>query len=245
MSWLFSQALVEAHWPLKSAETKPSAPLSVMPTQHKFLHRDKLMEPSQLSQFGLTCEVLTENAGEALLTAYLAASPARTYPLPAAAKASPDQDQACGEKWPGSLARFDPNTCELKTAQHSLFEDSAKSLLTLPRWGTWDATGVWEQEQQIQYVKASGSGLSLLRPTAQCWKAWTFKRISSLIRKNHADGNIQEQSARCFHKMITPLSNEILMQWPEGWTDLKPLETDKFQQWLQWHGDCSVIEESA
>lgn len=27
-----------------------------------------------------------------------------------------------------------------------------------------------------------------------------------------------------------------LMGWPTGWTDLKPLEMGKFQQWLQQHG---------
>jgi hypothetical protein len=29
---------------------------------------------------------------------------------------------------------------------------------------------------------------------------------------------------------------EWLMGWPLGWTDLKPLETDKFQKWLDAHG---------
>jgi len=29
---------------------------------------------------------------------------------------------------------------------------------------------------------------------------------------------------------------EWLMGWPIGWTDLKPLETDRFQQWLLLHG---------
>lgn len=29
---------------------------------------------------------------------------------------------------------------------------------------------------------------------------------------------------------------EWLMGWPIGWTDLKPMETDKFRQWLSAHG---------
>ena len=29
---------------------------------------------------------------------------------------------------------------------------------------------------------------------------------------------------------------EWLMGWPIGWTDLQPLETDKFQRWQLWHG---------
>ena len=35
---------------------------------------------------------------------------------------------------------------------------------------------------------------------------------------------------------LNPVWVEWLMGWPLGWTDLKPLETDKYQQWLQQHG---------
>ena len=31
---------------------------------------------------------------------------------------------------------------------------------------------------------------------------------------------------------------EWLMGWPIGWTDLKPLAMDKFQEWLRLHGKC-------
>jgi hypothetical protein len=37
---------------------------------------------------------------------------------------------------------------------------------------------------------------------------------------------------------LNPTWVEWLMGWPLGWTDLKPLEMDKFQQWQQQHGDC-------
>ena len=36
---------------------------------------------------------------------------------------------------------------------------------------------------------------------------------------------------------LNPTWVEWLMGWPIGWTDLKPLETDKFQVWLQQHGE--------
>jgi hypothetical protein len=43
--------------------------------------------------------------------------------------------------------------------------------------------------------------------------------------------------------MKMPVSaSEMLMLWPIEWTDLKPLETDKFQQWQQQHGNYSVKE---
>lgn len=37
---------------------------------------------------------------------------------------------------------------------------------------------------------------------------------------------------------LNPTWVEWLMGWPLGWTDLKPLETDKFQRWLELHGRC-------
>ena len=37
---------------------------------------------------------------------------------------------------------------------------------------------------------------------------------------------------------LNPLWVEWLMGWPIGWTDLKPLEKDRFQQWLRSFGDC-------
>ena len=35
---------------------------------------------------------------------------------------------------------------------------------------------------------------------------------------------------------LNPMWVEWLMGWPLGWTDLKPLEMDKFQKWLDEHG---------
>ena len=37
-------------------------------------------------------------------------------------------------------------------------------------------------------------------------------------------------------KHLNPVWIEWLMGWPLGWTDLKPLATDKFQSWLHSHG---------
>lgn len=78
MSWLFSQALVAAFSGASSSDGEPCAPLSVMPTPHKFWRNDKTMECSTLSRFGLMCAVLTEDHGAALLTSFLEASHART-----------------------------------------------------------------------------------------------------------------------------------------------------------------------
>lgn len=44
---------------------------------------------------------------------------------------------------------------------------------------------------------------------------------------------------------LNPCWVEQLMGWSTGWTDLKPLETARFREWLQQHGDCSVREVAA
>ena len=36
---------------------------------------------------------------------------------------------------------------------------------------------------------------------------------------------------------LNPTWVEWLMGWPLEWTDLKPLETDKFQEWQQQHSN--------
>ena len=77
MSWLYSQVLVEEFLEENSWDGEPYAELNVMPTQHKFWRNDKMMEFLNLSQFGLTLQVLTEQNGEELLMWFLADSHAK------------------------------------------------------------------------------------------------------------------------------------------------------------------------
>src|ERR1700712_4782123 len=107
MSWLFSQALVAEYSEATCSAGAPSAPLSVMPTQHRFWRNDKTMEPSRLSQFGLTCAVLTEDHGAALLMWFLADSRVRTYQLPGMESASMALDRGFGSRWQELSVRYD------------------------------------------------------------------------------------------------------------------------------------------
>ena len=136
MSWLFSQALVEAFSGDTSLGGEPCAPLNVMPTQHKFWRLDKTMEPSRLSRFGLTCAVLTEARGAELLRSFLAGFPAPTFQAPAEGPGSKASIPAFGASSPGSLARFDLSSCSWKTPTSSMFEDLNEFSGTWPRWGS-------------------------------------------------------------------------------------------------------------
>ena len=61
----------------------------------------------------------------------------------------------CGE----SLARYDPDTQSLRTSQLLLFEDSTKSLVTLPRSGTMRNGRIYEQRTWVHRTKGKESGL--------------------------------------------------------------------------------------
>jgi hypothetical protein len=136
MSWLYSQALVEAYLGGGCSDGEQFAPLNVMPTLHKFWRNDKMMDHSKHSQFGLTFAVLTESRGEELLTLYRADSLAKTLARQEKAQESMASAAECGKKWHGLLAKYDQATHSWKTAQCSLLEDLELSLQTWPRWGS-------------------------------------------------------------------------------------------------------------
>jgi hypothetical protein len=79
-------------------------------------------------------------------------------------------------------------------------------------------------------------------PTARDYKGGY--KTESLIRK---DGKSRSMDAlpnavldgagvETSSGQLNPMWVEWLMGWPLGWTDLKPLEMGKFQQWLEQHG---------
>lgn len=159
MSYIFSRALVAEFSPANYSGTDVSAPSSGSPTPKPCLWHDKTTEASRLSRFGMTCEPLTAGLGVALLTSFVAASRAKTYQPPEKAQASTASAAACGQKWRGSLAKYDPDSSSWRTAQHSLLGDSEEFLETWPRWGMTVNGECWERPMLAHRTSASGSGL--------------------------------------------------------------------------------------
>ena len=234
MSWLFSRALEVEFSEGTCLDGKPSAPLSVMPTQHKFWRNDKTMEPCDLSRFGLTCAVLTDDHGEAVLTWCLEASRPRTSALPAREQALTENAAECGPTWRGSLARFDRDSFLWRTPQCSLFEDSEPCLETWPRWGLMHDGECWELPPLAHRTEESESGLLPTLTLISCEHPGRFKRkdgqqtcISMELAKRdkwEAGGKYSPNHAAWF------------MAWPEWWTDLGHSVTDKYRLWRQRHG---------
>lgn len=304
MSWSFSQVLVEEFLGGSSLDTVPSAPLNMTHTPDQFYWPDKPTEHSRLSRFGMTSEPLTADRGAELLTLFLEDSRARTYPSQAVEMDWTESVVDSGGKWRESLARYDPDTHSLRTAQLSLIEDWTGCSVTLPRSGLMLDGQCWElpmlgritRETESGFLptpvakdagsgrfntsiggkprptlaliarkdlwptptvcgnhnrkgasKTSGDGLA----TAVAKKMWPTPQASD----NRDRGNLstpaiarrveigkQVSLSMCVSPMngrLNPQWVEWLMGWPIGHTDLKPLETVKYPNAVQQHGDCS------
>lgn len=121
------------------------------------------------SLFGTTCAHSTDILGAETSMSSAEDFPARTSASPEAVQDSTEIAPDSGQKWRGSLARFDPNTCSLKTAQCSLFEDLTESSPTLPRSGLMWRGECYPLPTSAPRICASGSGSSdEILPTPTC-----------------------------------------------------------------------------
>lgn len=233
MSWLFSQALAEEYSAVGCSDGEPSAQLNVMPTPRKFSRNDRTIEPSNLSQFGLTLRLLTDARGEELLTSYLEAFRARTSAALDESKGSQENAAASGWKWPASFAKWDPDTSSWRTRQSCFIEGSETFSGTWPAWGSMldgESLGA-PNVVRLKPGRASGLLPTLTASDAKGARNGTAKgrtpadglTVTDWLWLNVGPG------------MLHPESAEWMMLWPIGWTALEPLETDRFQSWLQQH----------
>lgn len=232
MSWHFLQGAEEASWPDGCLDGAPSALLKLIPGRAESCLIGSAMGASDDSPCGTTSERLTADRGAVTSTLLPEDSHARTSASAARAPVLRGSDPGCGWRWRESFARLSPESFSWRTRQCSLLGGSDEFLQTWPEWG-WMRGGECSELPPLEPPTTEPGFTWLLTPTAQSWRAWTFRNPLSLIRRNHADGNLQEQLMRLYRRMTTPRCQEILMMWPEGWTDSKPLATVGFRQWLR------------
>ena len=260
MSFIYSQALVVAFSEANCSGIDASAPSSGNHTPRPCLWHDRTMEVSRHSRFGMTCGPFPDYRGAGLLTWWREDSRAKTLALPEKAQASPESARDSGPTWRASLAKFDPDTCSWKTVQLSLLGDSELSSVTWPRSGMTADGQCWELPTLERHISEIGSGFwptpvasdttmrskpyaqggTPLSLAANMWAtpvARDFRHPgrSRLERTGSKAGDPLPQQVG---GPLNPTWVEWLMGWPLGWTDLKPLETDKSHCVQQKHGDC-------
>jgi hypothetical protein len=262
MSWLFSQALVEEYLGDISLDGEQSVQSNGKPTQLAYLSLDKMTKYSRLSRFGMMFKPLTENHGKELLMSYLEDFHAKTSAQQEKAQELTENDQECGRTWQGLLAKYDPNTHSLKTAQCSLFGDLNQSLQTWPRWGSMRNGECYQQPMLVQTMKENEFGLSeripnnidffhtpnttgidggsnsrkalkkrietYPTPNAGMYRNLNYNKELCLKRAEKHQTDLAMVSVMQFGGQLNPAWAEWLMGWPVRWTELKPLEMDKF-----------------
>jgi len=210
------------------------------------------MDSYRLSRFGMTCKPLTDDRGAELLTWWLAVSRARTYPLPEKAQESPENDQACGLTWRGSLAKYDPDSRSWKTAQLSLLGDSELSSVIWPRSGMTAGGQCWELQMLGRRTKESDFGSWPTPCRSDGLIGWseivTANREKTGLRPSGARIGFQLNYMRKTQPYVMadglyhPNLAEWLMGWPLEWTALRPSGTARFHPVQQPHGDYSEAQ---
>lgn len=244
MTWLFSKAMMEAYGKspcspglgavfseANCSDTGSCAQLSVMPTPQPFWHGGKTMDCSQLSRFGQTLQLLTDDLGRDVLTSFLAAFPARTSAAPGKEQESTENDPACGPKVRGLLAKWSQQSCGWKTAQCSLLGDSDEFSETWPRWGLMRNGECWELERPVLPTSATACGSSLPTPSGV-----NGGNNNTMGRVDEWGGSSNPLRGTVIGSMCLPEFEEMVMGWPVMWTAPMPYETAKFREWLLEHG---------
>ncbi len=258
MSWLFSQALVAEYSADTCLDGEQSAQSSGNHTQLAFLPPDKMTAFSRLSRFGMTFKPLTEDRGAALLKSCLADFRARTSAQPEKVPASTESAAECGSTWQELSVKYCLASSSWKTHHYLWEEDLPWSSVTLPRWGMTRSGLLFQHPTLERPINANVSGLwqtpvaddSCNRATGK-WNSRGEPKLSAQVlcptpcSRDYRSGKGKKQTDRgrtagmslseAQDGLLNPPWVEWLMGWPLGWTDLKPLATDRFREWQQQH----------
>ncbi|HEY9814957.1 MAG TPA: hypothetical protein V6D20_04015, partial [Candidatus Obscuribacterales bacterium] len=195
---------------------------------------------------------------------FLEGFPVRTYQSQARGLEYQEPEAAFGLSSSESLAKYNHDLSMWKTRQLSLLADSEEFSETWPKWGSmlngecWERmtlalptvgkeSGLWPtitvcgNHNRKGASKTSGDGLATAVknwPTPQASDNRDRGNLSSpAIKRRKAKGKqiMLSQSVSSESGQLNPAWVEWLMGWPIGWTDLKPLEMGKFQEWQQQH----------
>jgi hypothetical protein len=237
MSWLFSQALVEEFSEAICLDGEQSVQLSGNNTPQAYCAPDKMTGFSRLSRFGMTYKPLMENRGEELLTLYREGFLAKTSQPLGGGLELMENEAECGEKWQGSFVKFNPDLCSWKTHQFSLLGDLDEFLETWPKWGLMRNGECWAQTALDYPIGENEFGCWLPTPVTSMWRGAAKKRYwgSQEYRASFTTEWVRTSldCAQYFH----PDYAELLMDFPDKWTELKPLEMHKYQEWRQPPGE--------
>ena len=241
MSWRFSQVLVAASSVDISLDGALCAQWSGTATPPTSLSPDRTTAASPPSPSGMTYVHLTDDHGEAVLTSFLAAFPARTSASQVKAQASTEPSLGSGESSPALSERSSPAGSSLRTRHSLCTKGWTSSSKTSMNWGTMRSGVCLVQPRLAPPIDESACGLW---PTPTVKGNYNKQGLSSRSGNGLAtEVRLCELRSRGLGSKtrLPPLNPDWvdwLMGWPIGWTDCGAMETGRFQQWLRLHGLC-------
>ena len=257
MSWLYSQVLVAEYLGENYLDGEQSVPLSGNTTQLAYCLPDKMTDYLKVFRFGMMFKPLTEQVGEELLMLYQAAFRAKTSLPQEKVLELTESGQECGEKWQGSFAKYDPSSSLWKTHQCSLIGDWEQFLEIWPTWGSMQNGACWERQtlglntterefgllpdnDKFFHTPTTGSSGGSNSRKAMQKRGVVWPTPTTGTGGGNAGGSGVRRTAKengtYVPSSINPNLQEWLMGWPQDWTEIKPLETDKYHKWRQLHG---------
>lgn len=240
MSWHYSQALAAAYSAATSSGGAPSAPSRSIPTLQPSLPPGKMTARSRRSRFGMMFAALTDDRGEALLTWYREVSRVRTSARPGEVPESTANAPDSGEICVALSVRYIPNSRSWKT--HRLLWDEVlpECSVILPASGMMRHGVCWELILSDYPTTEPDYGWL---PTVRACCATHGIAWGRAERGDHKY-NIEDYLAylyvnaggqRVRGMSVSASFAALIMGWPQRWTSLEPLATDRFRSWLRLH----------
>lgn len=225
----FLQALAEEYLPTFCLDTNLCAPSkSISIASRSYPSGKKTVSFHGFPSLEMS-RPLTDVHGEDLSKPSAGDSHARTSAAQGKEQELEEEKADSGSISEESLERLIPGLSLSKTPRYCGRADLALCCETLPRWGMMQDGGCWELA-------------TLKRPTFGKESGF-WPTPSGVKDRGHCVGAISEWGGSSNRFRGTELRNlrcpdfeEWMMGWPVSWTELTPLETDKFQSWLQQHG---------
>lgn len=244
MSFTYLQELGGGFSAVCSTGIPLSEQLRLKNTLGKFLHNGSLTDVCQHFRSGMMyahSDPTTQSAVGSLTTCgQLEKTSVSVEDFPVKTSAStatkkevfPESAADYGLSSQGYLMKYDQQSASWKTPQLLLFEDWTECLPALPNWGTMRNGALYPHQKPVSKMCGENAGgywgtipsstqwMRLKKESlTKCkFEAW-HRTIICKIMKLH----------NCYP---TPLLCEKLMGFPDGWSDLEPLETLKFHKWL-------------
>ena len=235
MSWHYLQEEAVVSWAESSLDGAPSALLRLFPTAVRYYSHDSVTATYDRSQFGMMCarSMVDRGTEQSMLSA--ADFPVRTLVRRERVRELPEKNQDCGRKWRASFVKWDRDMCLWKIARSSFLADFQLFLETWPRWGMMHAGECFRLPILARRICAAGFGFL---PTPMKSVAGKSKKTLAAVIRGKFQMTLDRYLAINGYGIGLPNPTwvEWLMGWPMGWSAMPPLETDRFREWLRWHG---------